>query len=135
MSAATVDGVSLEARLREALNEVLDPCSVGRNVPAGLVDMGMIRGVRHRPLEGGGEHVVIELQLTSPACTFQLYFDEHLRGRLEEIEEVEEVEIVWRSEFDWTDDDMSEALKQRFRARRELLLRDDRRPGRPADTR
>ena len=33
------------ARVRSAINEIADPCSVTRGVPIGLVDMGLLTGV------------------------------------------------------------------------------------------
>ena len=114
---------ALEQRVRDAVNEVLDPCSIGRGVAAGVVDMGMLCGLELLP----GEHhqrvrVRVTLRLTSPACTFMLYFDNELCARLTALEEVEGVDVVWSERFDWSDEDMSDELKQRIRRKRELVL-------------
>jgi metal-sulfur cluster biosynthetic enzyme len=112
----------LEPRVREAVNQVLDPCSIGRGVPAGLVDMGMLCGLELEPREQERVAVRLTMRVTSPGCTFGLYFDDQLRSQLERLEEVESVEIQWSSPFDWSDDDMSDGLKERLRRKRELVL-------------
>jgi len=66
-------------RVKEALQEVLDPCSVGRGVPAGLVDMGMVKAVEVGSTPDGHAVVAVELRITSPACTFQPYFEREVR--------------------------------------------------------
>lgn len=109
-------------RVGAALQEVLDPCSVGRGVPAGLVDMGMVKAVEIGSAADGRSVVTVELRITSPACTFQPYFERAVRERLGEVPEVGEVRIRWDSQFDWSDDDMSPALKQRLREKRHRLL-------------
>lgn len=116
MSAVDIERVS------EALQDVLDPCSVGRGVAAGLVDMGMVKGVGLSFTPDGRAMVTVELRITSPACTFQPYFEREVRDRLASIDEVDEIRIEWDSEFDWSDDDMSQALKQRLREKRQNLL-------------
>jgi metal-sulfur cluster biosynthetic enzyme len=109
-------------RVKDALQEVLDPCSVGRGVPAGLVDMGMVKAVEVGSAPDGRAIVAVELRITSPACTFQPYFEGEVRERLGELSGVGEVRITWDSEFDWSDDDMSPGLKQRLREKRHRLL-------------
>jgi metal-sulfur cluster biosynthetic enzyme len=109
-------------RVKEALQQVLDPCSVGRGVPAGLVDMGMVKTVEVSSAPTGPAVVAVELRITSPACTFQPYFEREVRERLGELSGVGEVRITWDSEFDWSDDDMSPGLKQRLREKRHRLL-------------
>lgn len=110
------------ARVNEALQEVIDPCSVGRGVAAGLVDMGMVKGVELGCTPDGGNVITVELRTTSPACTFQPYFEQQVRDRLVAFDDLDEVRIAWNSEFDWSDDDMSSALKQRLREKRQSLL-------------
>jgi len=112
----------LESRVCEAVNEVLDPCSIGRGVPAGLVDMGMLCGLELEPRKQGRVAVRLAMRVTSPGCTFGLYFDDQLRSRLERLAEVESVEIEWSAGYDWSDDDMSDGLKERLRRKRERVL-------------
>lgn len=109
-------------RVNQALQKVLDPCSVGRGVPAGLVDMGMVTGVELTTMPDGRAQAVIGLRITSPACTFQPYFEDQVRQSLAAIAELDEVHIQWSGVFDWSDDDMSPALKERLQDKRSRLL-------------
>jgi metal-sulfur cluster biosynthetic enzyme len=125
VSAGLPDPSRREELVRAAANDVADPCSVGRGVPAGLLDMGMVVGVEVGSEPGwSARGVEVELQLTSPACTFQLYFDRSLRERLERLgfTEVEELRIEWCRAFDWSDDEMSDDLKRRLREKRRAML-------------
>ncbi len=116
-----MSAVNIE-RVREALQDVVDPCSMGRGVPAGLVDMGMIKDVGLCSTADGRSVVTVGIRITSPACTFQPYFEREVRDHLATIDGLDEVRIEWDSAFDWSDDDMSPALKQRLREKRQKLL-------------
>jgi metal-sulfur cluster biosynthetic enzyme len=83
--------------------------------------MGMVKGVR-LDTSAGRSTVTVELRITSPACTFQPYFEREVHERLDTIEAVDEVQIEWDRTFDWSDDDMSESLKLRLREKRQRLL-------------
>jgi metal-sulfur cluster biosynthetic enzyme len=117
----TVSTVELE-RVSAALQQVVDPCSVGRGVPAGLVDMGMVKAVDVSDAPDGHSVVTVELRITSPACTFQPWFEREVREHLGEVPEVDEVRIEWNRDFDWSDDDMSPDLQRRLREKRHKLL-------------
>lgn len=116
MSATNID------RVNEALQEVVDPCSLARGVPAGLRDMGMVTGVQLSSTPDGRALATVELRTTSPACTFVPYFEQRVRESLATVAEIDEVRIEWNGAFEWSDDDMSQALKQRLREKREHLL-------------
>jgi metal-sulfur cluster biosynthetic enzyme len=115
MAVSPIDGVL------SALDDVVDPCSVGRGIPAGLRDMGMVTSVALEPLPDGGLCAEIGLRTTSPACTFHLYFEQQVRAHVSCVPEVDAVQIRWSDEFDWSDDAMSDALKQRVREKRARL--------------
>ena len=116
----------LRLGIAAALNSVMDPCSVGRGVSAGLGDMGLVCGVDLTQRPDGRYDVRVTLRLTSPGCTFQMYFDQQVKARLRDLSHVAAVEVVWATEFDWSDDDLSDALKERLRTKRELALIDRR---------
>lgn len=108
---------NLLPRINEALDKVVDPCSVGRSVPAGLVDMGMVSSVS--VVDGdGGPRANVTLRLTSPGCHFQHWFTERVTDEIARVSGIEGVDISWSTDFDWTDDDMSTSLKARLRAKR-----------------
>jgi metal-sulfur cluster biosynthetic enzyme len=113
----------LEDLVRQAINGVRDPCSIGRGVPAGVDDMGMVCDVELQPRAGGGVRVRVGMRLTSPGCTFVPYFERELRTRVAAVDGIREVTIVWSRRFDWSDDDMSDELKQRLRRKREAIQR------------
>ncbi len=48
---ASVDG--LHRDVMAELNKIIDPCSVATALPAGMVDMGLVRSVRFLELSGG----------------------------------------------------------------------------------
>ena len=125
VSAAPPDAAQREALVRAAADQVADPCSVGRGVPAGLVEMGMLVSVEVGAEEGwSARGIGVELRLTSPACTFQLYFERALRERLRGMgfTETEELEVVWDRRFDWSDDDMGADLKRRLGEKRRAMM-------------
>lgn len=120
----------LRRQVTAALDGVIDPCSVGRGVPAGMPDMGLVCGV---DVTGGSQarsDVRVTLRLTAPGCTFQMYFDQQARTRLQELPGVGDVELVWSDRFDWSDEDLSDDLKRRLRAKRQLTLNERRDPPR-----
>jgi metal-sulfur cluster biosynthetic enzyme len=117
------DAAKIEQRVRSVLNQVIDPCSAGRGVAAGLADMGMVCSVLVKEHGDGPADVRVELRLTSPGCTFQLYFERELHRRMADCADVNELEIVWSSQFDWDDHMMSPQLKERLRRKRETVLR------------
>jgi metal-sulfur cluster biosynthetic enzyme len=112
----------LLAQVYRALDDVLDPCSIGRGVPSGLPDMGLVVRAKVECESDGSTRLDLVLRMTAPACTFQLYFDQQVRTRLASIAELDIIDLDWSAEFDWSDDDMSDALKQRLRDKRSRLL-------------
>ena len=86
---------TIEAEVRAALNDIVDPCSVAAGTPLGLVDMGIVRDVHVR-----GSTLRIELLPTFPACRFVPIFEAEIRKRLGETDltvmiEVAGPEVVW----------------------------------------
>ncbi len=114
-------------RVRGAVNDVPDPCSVAQGVPAGLVDMGLLCGVELTEAAGGGRtsaarDVLVRLRLTGPGCLYGVHFEREIRHRLEAMPDVAEIEIAFSREFDWTPDDVAPDVQQRLRERRERLI-------------
>jgi metal-sulfur cluster biosynthetic enzyme len=101
-----------------ALDRVIDPCSVGRGIPAGLEAMGMVKRV---DVDGAKRSVSVTLQLTSPGCHFQIWFFERVREEVLSIPGVEECSVSFSKDFDWSDDSMSPALRERLSQRRHQL--------------
>jgi len=113
---------TLEERIREAVNETPDPCSVSQGVPTGLVDMGLLCGIDIGPPEGRVHAVRVELRLTAPGCFYAIYFEREIRARLEAMDDLGAVEVTFSQEFDWTPDDVAPHIHERLRERRERLI-------------
>ncbi|MGE0214178.1 iron-sulfur cluster assembly protein [Mycolicibacterium sp.] len=114
---------ALLARVTAALDRVVDPCSVGRGVPAGLVDMGMVKSVAILDADAGPRADIL-LRTTSPGCHLQVWFTERVVDEVAAATGIRDVHVDWSTEFDWSDDDMSDSLKARLRAKREGAKRD-----------
>ena len=108
----------VRARVEEALDRVVDPCSVGRQLPAGLLEMGLVDGILLTEDGEGAARVTVRARLTSPACHFQLWFDERIRGEVADVPGVSGVTVEWSKSYDWSDERMSPRLKRRIRAKR-----------------
>jgi metal-sulfur cluster biosynthetic enzyme len=76
-----------------AINQVVDPCSVGVRVPIGVVDMGLVESMN---LDGG--HVSIELLTTTPFCLFTGLFEEEIQQRVSALPWVESVHVGFNSD-------------------------------------
>ncbi len=107
----------------EALDSVIDPCSVGRGLHAGLRDMGMVGSIELGSFTGSlPGSVIVTLQTTSPACTFQTWFDDRVKQEVAQRLPGVACDVRWSTAFDWSDDSMSDALKARIREKRERVL-------------
>ena len=95
-----------------ALDRIIDPCSVGRGVPAGLQAMGMVKRVE---VDGDTRAVRVTLRLTSPACHFQTWFFDRVRQEVLSIPTVEQCSVSFSKDFDWSDSSMSPDLRERLR--------------------
>jgi serine O-acetyltransferase len=74
----------LEQRVREALNEVLDP-----EVGVSLVQLGFVRGV-----VVNGEQVEVRLALDDPRCPMIEHFVEQIRRKVKGLNGIHEVEVT-----------------------------------------
>jgi metal-sulfur cluster biosynthetic enzyme len=106
-------GMTGEAAVRAALNEIIDPCSRAAGEPAGLVDMGLVRRV-----EVQGARVEVTLALTEPTCLMGFPFVRSARERLSALPGVEQVDVSLDPSFEWTPADLSPAYAARLARRR-----------------
>ncbi len=103
--AATVHGlprVSVQV-LNDALDEIIDPCSISVGVPMGVREMGLVRR-----LEVGEDGVVeIDLRMTSPGCHMgALVFEPSIIDRLMQIPGVTDVRIDFLEPTGWSEADI-----------------------------
>ncbi|MEU5904506.1 hypothetical protein [Micromonospora sp. NPDC047527] len=104
--------VGLEPRLFEACNKVYDPCSLGVGRRLGIVDMGLVRGVRVERTPDGRLRAAVDLITTGPFCMYTPFFEQSVRqeiGKL--VPEVDEVEVEWGDSTDWSEAMMTDEGK------------------------
>lgn len=106
--------VTVEA-VNEALDNVIDPCSVAVGVPMSLRQMGL---VRHLEITAEGV-VEIHLRMTSPGCHMgPVVFEPAIREQVGAIPGVTEVRIDFLEALGWSEDDIDPVLRQRLVERR-----------------
>lgn len=108
----------LERRVREQLQDVLDPCSCFTDEPVDIVALGLVEDITV------SEHTArIELLLTSPGCSYLPYIENDIERRVGAIAGIETVEIQEVTDQIWTRERMNsevrEARRDRFRTRME----------------
>lgn len=104
-----------EGAIRAELNQILDPCSVVAGAPAGLDEMGLVRGLSVKAVPGG---VAIEVRIgvTEPGCMMGASFAIRARERLEALAGVVAVDVQLDHEADWGPGDISPAYAERLAA-------------------
>jgi metal-sulfur cluster biosynthetic enzyme len=102
-------------RVRQLLNEIIDPCSAAKGVPIGLTDMGLVRGVT---VTSG--KVDLQLRVTGPGCMMFLDFERRARELLRE-HGATAVRVDWDPTPDWTPADIEPSARERLTDRRNLL--------------
>lgn len=107
-----------EERVREVLREVVDPCSAATGSNLDVVEMGLVEGIEVEHGEGDGDHVQVDLRLTSPMCHMVPYFYEEIEGRVGDLPGIASATLETDGGLEWTEDEMSEEAK---RKRQEVL--------------
>jgi len=103
------DNSSLELRVREQLDEVLDPCSTFTERPQSIVDLGLLDGVS---IDGGD--VTIHLLPTNQLCMYIPHMSEDIENRVRDLSEVDSVTVETVADKVWTQDRMTdEAYEER----------------------
>ncbi|MBO4253122.1 metal-sulfur cluster assembly factor [Streptomyces griseorubiginosus] len=110
--------VLTEARVREVLNEIVDPCSSVAGVPAGMDDMGMINEVRFTDDGADGRRIGVKITLTDPTCMLLATFVNETRIRLAALPGVTGVEVSLDHETEWTEDRLAPHYRQRLEEHR-----------------
>lgn len=100
-------------RVREALTEVVDPCSAATGSALDIVAMGLVKAV---DVDDG--HVAVDLRLTTPACHMVPYFDREVRRRVGSLSGVDSVAVETDAGVEWT----AEMLSPSAVRRREAVL-------------
>jgi metal-sulfur cluster biosynthetic enzyme len=116
----------LEQRVRAAIDEVKDPCSLAQAVPVGISEMGMVTDVRlGEPGGDGRRDVELVLRVTAPGCMYVPFMDKSIKTAIAELPEIGEVSIDWDADADWRPADIAAPAQKRIdaarQARRERL--------------
>ncbi len=106
----------LERRVRAALDSVFDPCSEVAGVPAGLLEMGLVRSLEVEPGPSGAT-VRVSIGVTEPTCLMGPALASGAREQLAAIPGISHVEVALCDE-DWMPSDMSPDYRERLGAHR-----------------
>ena len=103
--AARVAGPFDEGKVWEELRTVYDP-----EIPANVVDLGLVYQVACEPAEGGAK-VSIAMTLTAPGCGIGPVLVEEVRSKVARVPGVGEVDVQLVFEPPWDPGMMSEAAR------------------------
>ena len=103
--AAAAEGPFEEQKVWEALKAVYDP-----EIPASIVELGLVYLVAAEPVEGGHK-VVVRMTLTAPACGIGPVLVEDVRRAVLGVPGVKEVDVDLVFDPPWDPSRMSEAAK------------------------
>lgn len=115
--------------VQTTLNRIIDPCSVAAGAPAGLHDMGLIRAVDIKALDGDLASVSVVISVTEFGCLMGAPFAQMAFESLASLPGVAEVDVQLDPNFDWHADKMSLdyrrtlAEHRRQRGEREIPIR------------
>jgi metal-sulfur cluster biosynthetic enzyme len=114
--AGAADG--LRDRILGELNQIIDPCSRATAVPAGLVDMGLVRALDIQRSEDGAARVSVALCVTHPFCMMPAIFLHEVEKRLKTFPEIASSDVSLDVTTLWTEDLMSEEYRSKLAAQR-----------------
>jgi metal-sulfur cluster biosynthetic enzyme len=105
----------LEARIRDCLHQIKDPCSVATGYALHLEEMGLVKSIE---VDAAAGRAVVDLRLTSPTCVMVGYFVTEIQKLVTEaIPEIRDVKVLFDNGFDWTPDMMSDEVRRARAAR------------------
>ncbi|WP_226482681.1 metal-sulfur cluster assembly factor [Natrinema amylolyticum] len=104
---------ALENRIRERLDEVVDPCSAANGTDLSIIEMGLLDEI---DVDEG--HVTVSMRLTTPFCMQLPYFVEEIDERVGTIDEVVSVTLETDEGVNWHTGMMSEEAQKQRRERK-----------------
>ena len=105
----------LDGKIRAALHEVRDPCSVAANAPLSIIDMGLVRGWS----VDEQANVLVEMCLTSPSCTMSPFMVRAAEAALLAVPGVTSARVHLAADFFWTPAEMTEKGRALLEGRRQ----------------
>jgi probable FeS assembly SUF system protein SufT len=103
--AQRTEGPFDEQKVWEELKTVFDP-----EIPASIVELGLVYAVASEPVEGG-HRVHVTMTLTAPGCGVGPVLVEDVRGKVARVPGVADVDVQLVFEPPWDQSMMSEAAK------------------------
>ena len=103
--AERVEGPFDEQKIWEELKTVYDP-----EIPASIVELGLVYAVASEPMEGGHK-VHVTMTLTAPGCGVGPVLVEDVRSKVARVPGVADVDVQLVFEPPWDQSMMSEAAK------------------------
>lgn len=107
---------STEERVQEALCEVIDPCSAATGSRLNVVEMGLVKAVDVESGDGEGDHVTVDMMLTSPMCHMVPYFYQEIEERVGDLPGVESATLETDGGLEWTEEMLTEEAKRKRQA-------------------
>lgn len=102
----------------EALDEVIDPCSVGSAVPLTMREMGLIEDLA---VSDAGD-VAIRLRMSSPGCLMGgYYFEPRIKAVLGRFDAIRGVSISFGDPLTWTEAEISETGRRKLAEHRRSM--------------
>lgn len=108
---------ALDDRIRDALHQVCDPCSIAANAPLSIIDMGLVEGWE---VEDG--HIVVTMCVTSPGCTMGPNMARAAEALLSCIDGIESACVEFDPGIFWSPDKMTDQGKDMLAIRRQQSL-------------
>jgi len=105
-AAHSTEGKSLEEQVWDVLRSTYDP-----EIPANVVDLGLIYGCELTALEDGTSKVHVRMTLTAPGCGMSGILKQDIETKISRIPTISGVEVEVTFDPPWTQDRMSEAAK------------------------
>ena len=105
-TAGAAEGPLDEAQIWEILKTVYDP-----EIPANIVDLGLVYACSVTPLPDGGSKAAVKFTMTAPGCGMGDVLAADIQQRVSNLPGVKQVDIEVVFDPPWTPDLMSEAAK------------------------
>ncbi|ELY50406.1 metal-sulfur cluster assembly factor [Natronolimnohabitans innermongolicus] len=106
-----------EARVRERLDEIVDPCSAANGTDLSIVSMGLIDEIE---IDDG--HVTVSMHLTSPFCMQIPFFIDEVEDRVGSIEGVDAVSLETDSGINWSQNMMDGEARRKREQRKQARV-------------
>lgn len=103
--AARLEGPFEEQKVWEALKDVYDP-----EIPASIVELGLVYSVASEPVEGG-HRVLVHMTLTAPGCGIGPVLVDDVRRKVLSVPGVKQADVELVFEPPWDPSRMSEAAR------------------------